>query len=86
MDPISLRFTYDGRSRLVDNVQFKNNCIVGYEMRRSGKFSQKIKSYRLDKITSTIERIELNRRNRPEVPTLHSILPERLSELVGASA
>ena len=62
----SYRFRYDNASRIVDNVTFENErgCIVGYEVRRSGKFSHKIKRYKLDQIKN-LERVELERRNRP---------------------
>jgi hypothetical protein len=68
---VSMRFVYDGKSRIVDNVQIKNNCVVGYEMRRSGKFSNSIKSFSLAKI-GAVEFIKIEREDRPEVPAFHS--------------
>jgi hypothetical protein len=49
----AVRFMYDGVSRIVDNVDFLNDgrILVGFEMRRAGRFSYKIKKYSIDKIS-----------------------------------
>jgi hypothetical protein len=48
---VSVKFVYDGQSRIVDNIDIeKSGVIVGFEMRKSGKFSYKIKRYSTDKI------------------------------------
>ena len=47
----SAGFVYDGTSRIVDNITDEGNGIItGFEMRKSGKFSYKIKRFRKDKI------------------------------------
>lgn len=48
----SYRFPYDGLIRHVDNVEFEpmTDTLIGFEMRKGGKFSYKIKRYSLDKI------------------------------------
>jgi hypothetical protein len=48
--PVAIRFKYDGVSRIVDNIDFDGKLIVGFEMRRGGKFSYKIKKYSVDKM------------------------------------
>jgi hypothetical protein len=49
--PVAVRFRYHGASRIVDNIDFDGeNIIVGFEMRRSGKFSYKIKKFKLNEI------------------------------------
>lgn len=52
----SFRFKYDGASRIVDNVTIETDTgtIIGFELRRSGKFSHKIKRYKLDKISELV--------------------------------
>ena len=71
---LSYRFVYNGVVRHVDNCQFQNSCLAGFEVRRAGKFSFKTKRYALDKIESTLERIAINRANRPEPPTQDNVL------------
>lgn len=52
MDVLSYKFVYDGASRIVDNVALddKNKQLIGFEVRKSGKFSNKVKRYALNKI------------------------------------
>ena len=52
---VSCKFTYDGASRIVDNIKLEEwnagvQTIVGFEVRKSGKFSYKVKRYNRDKI------------------------------------
>jgi hypothetical protein len=51
---VSAKFVYDGKSRIVDNIKWEfnanSNTLVGFELRKSGKFSYKIKRYDVDKI------------------------------------
>jgi hypothetical protein len=61
----SYRFVYDV-VRHVDNCRIEGGLLLGFEVRRGGRFSQTAKRYRLSKIT-TAERIVLQRR-RPFVP------------------
>ncbi len=74
MTVLSYRFKYDGLIRHVDNVAFQNSCIKGYEMRKGGKFSFKTKSYRFDKIQSDLERVVIERKDRPAAPAHDAIL------------
>ena len=61
----SYRFIYKGASRIVDNVTFEKDTLVGFEMRKSGKFSFQTKRYSLDQI-NTLERIAPpDRKGRP---------------------
>jgi len=61
---IDIRFLYDGFVRHVSNVTFEKETgtVIGFEMRKAGKFSYKIKRYDLSKvfdlsiITPSIER------------------------------
>jgi hypothetical protein len=50
---VSVTFAYDGVKRLVDNIDFdpKNRHMIGFEMRRAGKFSYRIKRFDIAKIT-----------------------------------
>ena len=52
IETIDIRFLYDGFVRHVSNVTFEpeTNSLIGFEMRKSGKFSFKIKRFSLDKI------------------------------------
>lgn len=45
-----MRFKYDGFWRQVSNVTFEKETrtVIGFEMRKNGKFSYKIKRYALD--------------------------------------
>jgi hypothetical protein len=49
------KFTYDGKSRLVRNITIDDNGIIGMEVRKAGKFSNKIKRYSHDKIVIPID-------------------------------
>jgi len=50
--PIAVRFKYDGAWRIVDNIDWINpSLLVGFEMRKNGKFSYKIKKFSHDKMT-----------------------------------
>lgn len=53
MVTIDARFKYDGLWRRVSNITFEaaTQTLIGFEMRRNGKFSYKIKRYTLSKIT-----------------------------------
>ena len=53
---VSFRFNYEGKSRIVDNVSIETDhgTILGFEIRKSGKFSHKVKRYKLDKISELI--------------------------------
>lgn len=46
-----LKFKYDGSWRRVSNVTFEDISLIGFEMRKSGQFSYKVKRYSLDKIS-----------------------------------
>lgn len=50
---LAYKFTYDGVSRIVDNVTLEGDSqqIIGFEVRKGGKFSYHIKRYSLTKIT-----------------------------------
>jgi hypothetical protein len=63
---VSVRFRYDGIVRHVDNISLddKNKQFLGFEVRKSGKFSNKIKRFDMLKIDS-LEFIEPAKRVRP---------------------
>lgn len=63
---VSVRFKYDGASRIVDNIMFddKNKQFVGLQIRKSGKFSYKIRRFDMAKMQS-LEFITIDRKNRP---------------------
>ena len=54
---VKCRFKYSGYARLVHNCTFEweTNTMIGMEVRKSGKFSNKIKRYRLDRMEGDIE-------------------------------
>lgn len=56
---VSLKFNYHGVPRIVDNVRYEDhsNCIIGFEMRKSGKFSYKMKRYIASEIHGDVIRI-----------------------------
>lgn len=56
---LSYRFRYSGEIRHVDCVTFEGDLdtLIGMEIRKSGKFSWKIKRYALEKIETPLERI-----------------------------
>lgn len=49
---ISVRFKYDGVVRHVDNIKFEDNIkmFVGVEVRKAGRFSNKMKRFDMTKI------------------------------------
>jgi hypothetical protein len=48
-----LKFKYEGFWRRVSNVTFEwdTRTLIGFEMRKNGKFSYKIKRFSMEKIT-----------------------------------
>ncbi len=60
---ISVRFKYDGKTRHVDNISFddKNKQFLGFEVRKSGRFSNKIKRFDFSKVESDLEFITIDR-------------------------
>jgi hypothetical protein len=59
LEILSYRFKYDGHWRHVDNVTFEGewDTLVGFETRKDGKFSWKIKRFAMEKIQSPLEKI-----------------------------
>ena len=51
MKTIDMKFKYDGSWRQVSNITFEDLTLIGFEMRKAGKFSYKIKRYSFDKIS-----------------------------------
>ena len=53
---ISAKFMYDGSSRIVDNVVIdeKKNVLIGFEMRKGGRFSYKTKKFSRSKINDLV--------------------------------
>lgn len=49
------KFTYDGASRLVRNITIDEKGIIGFEVRKAGKFSNKIKRYSHEKLVNGID-------------------------------
>lgn len=47
---LSYRFKYDGKWRIVDNVTWEKEHIIGFERRKNGRYSNKIKRYAISKI------------------------------------
>lgn len=56
---LSYKFKYSGEWRHVDNVTFEEDTqtVIGMEVRKTGRFSWKIKRYALEKIETPLERI-----------------------------
>lgn len=52
MQTIDISFKYDGTTRHVSNCTFEGLTLIGFEMRRAGKFSYKIKRFSFDKISN----------------------------------
>lgn len=54
---LKARFRYAGFARYVENVtlEWETNTLIGMERRKSGKFSNKIKRYSLNKVEGEIE-------------------------------
>ncbi len=65
---LDLKFKYDNFWRQVSNVTFepKTRTVIGFEMRKSGKFSYRIKRYALDAMTD-IEFMQPFERTGPKV-------------------
>ena len=61
---ISVRFKYDGKSRIVDNIALddKNKQFIGFELRKSGRFSNRIKRFDMLKLDSPLEFITIDRK------------------------
>jgi len=53
----SLRFRYHGEVRHVDNVTHENGTLIGMEIRKHGRFSWKIKRFRVDQIEGELEEV-----------------------------
>lgn len=51
---VSAQFTYDGSSRIVDNITIDEaqDFLIGFEMRKAGKFSYKVKKFSRSKISN----------------------------------
>ena len=49
-----IKFKYDGYWRHVSNVTFEDETetLIGFEMRKNGKFVYRIKRYSLDKVSN----------------------------------
>ena len=65
---LAYRFTYDDIPRIVDNVSFEGDRqqIIGFEMRKGGKFSYRVKRYTLAKI-SDLSQIDPPERSGPKI-------------------
>jgi len=63
-----LRFKYDGNWRHVSNVTFEDETktLIGFEMRKAGKFSYRIKRYSFEKI-SDVSFVKPFLRNGPRI-------------------
>lgn len=61
-----MRFKYDGLWRHVSNVTFEDKTLIGFEMRKAGKFSYRIKRYSFEKI-SDISFVKPFLRNGPHI-------------------
>lgn len=60
---ISVRFKYDGKVRHVDNISLDNDNkqFLGFEVRKSGRFSNKIKRFDFARVEGNLEFITLDR-------------------------
>ncbi len=60
---ISVRFKYDGVVRHVDNIKFEDSIkmFVGVEVRKAGRFSNKIKRFDMTKMDE-LEFITIDRK------------------------
>lgn len=69
-DVIALKFVYDGSVREVDSITFEPQILpktaIGFEMRKSGKFSYKIKRFSYDRMQN-IELLPAARRSGPVI-------------------
>ena len=63
-----LKFKYDGYWRRVSNVTFEDaiNTLIGFEIRKNGKFSYRIKRYNYEKM-SDITFIDTIPRSGPKI-------------------
>ena len=54
---LKAKFRYAGFARYVENVtmEWETNTHIGMERRKSGKFSNKIKRYSLNKVEGELE-------------------------------
>ena len=57
---ISVRFKYDGIVRHVDNISLddSNKQFLGFEVRKSGRFSNKIKRFDFSRVEGNLEFIK----------------------------
>lgn len=64
----ALKFIYDGIVRHVDNctVEVDTRTVIGFEMRKGGKFSYRVKRYSYDKMME-LEETEPFMRNGPMI-------------------
>lgn len=60
---VSVRFKYDGKIRHVDNITLEDEHkqFIGFEVRKSGRFSNRIKRFDLAKLESPLEFITIER-------------------------
>ena len=64
---VTVRFRYNGKSRIVDNVTENDTIICGFEMNKSGQFSYQVKRFRKANIEGDVEYIDPVRRSGPTV-------------------
>jgi len=51
---LTYKFKYAGLTRHVDNVTWEKDSIIGFERRKSGRFSNKIKRYTIANIEQLV--------------------------------
>jgi len=61
-----MKFLYEGAWRHVSNITFEGTTLIGFEMRKAGKFSYRVKRYSFDKI-SDINFVKPFLRNGPKL-------------------
>lgn len=63
-----MRFKYDGYWRHVSNVTFEDQTktLIGFEMRKNGKFSYRIKRYTIERVED-VEWIDQIPRSGPKI-------------------
>lgn len=70
-DILSYRFKYNGEWRHVDNVTWEDNyqTLIGFEVRKSGKFRYRVKRYKLVEVQSSLQRIppQMNRKHYQKI-------------------
>ncbi len=54
---VDVHFRYAGEVRHVTDALLKGNVLCGRELRKRGRFSRKVKSYRLDRFESVPEQL-----------------------------